>query len=293
MMLIVGTIPDEELPMTTGPVGLDGEYLTAGGQRIPRIQGTGAMISAALSLTEYLKLEPPHILVAGDIGDGKGTRQMYNYLIENIEELSPDVLVLHYCMPYMDLMEKLCRVVESCPKKIIMIADAGAMYAAKGAGLADKFDIMTPDPSEIAFLADQKATHPAYIAHHLFECDSSKIPQQIADAYSNKSAANLLLVKGKTDYVASEGMVLASINQPDIPILETIGGTGDTITGLVSAFVYAGYKPFDAAVNAVKTNRIAGEFTQPTPATKVSCIIDSFPEVFEKYLQKWNGVCAT
>jgi NAD(P)H-hydrate repair Nnr-like enzyme with NAD(P)H-hydrate dehydratase domain len=143
---------------------------------------------------------------------------------------------------------------------------------------------MTPDPSEIAFLADPLATHPAYIARHLFDCDSSKIPQQIVDAYNNDSAASLLLVKGKTDYIAREGNILATINQPDVPTLEAIGGTGDTITGLVSALVFAGYTPYKAAVIAAGTNRMAGEFTRPTPATKVSQIIDRFPAVMGHYL---------
>ncbi|MFC1866319.1 sugar kinase, partial [Chloroflexota bacterium] len=77
MMLIVGTIPNKDLPLTVGSVMLEGEFLEADGQRLPRIQGTGAMISAALTVTNYLKLEPPHILVAGDIGDGMGTREIY------------------------------------------------------------------------------------------------------------------------------------------------------------------------------------------------------------------------
>ena len=293
MMLIVGTIPNKDLPLTFGPVRLEGEFLTADGQRLPRIQGTGAMISAALSVTSYLKLEPPHILVVGDIGDGIGTREIYKYLTDNIGELSPDVLALHYCLPIMTLIKKLCQVVDKCPGKPFMIADAGAMYAAKGAGLARKFDLMTPDPSEMAFLADPKATHPAYIARHLFDCDASKIPQQIADAYNNGSAASLLLVKGKTDYIASDGKILTSVNQPNVPTLEAIGGTGDTITGLVSALVYAGFKPHEAAVAAVRTNRVAGEFAKPTPATKVSRIIDEFPAVFEQYLQEWRGVCTS
>ncbi|MCJ7769575.1 MAG: hypothetical protein MUO92_03755, partial [Dehalococcoidales bacterium] len=121
--------------------------------------------------------------------------------------------------------------------------------------------------------------------------DSSKIPEQIEAAFKNGSAAKLLLVKGKTDYIASDSNILETVNEPDVPTLEAIGGTGDTITGLVSAFVYAGLEPKEAAIVASKTNRMAGKFAQPTPATKVAQIIDHFPAVFEKYLCEWSEVC--
>lgn len=293
MMLIAGTIPNKDIPLTLGQVKLDEGFLVADGQRFARFQGTGAMISAALTTINHLKLEPPKVLVVGDIGDGQGSRELYNYLIDNIGELSPEVFVMHYCLPIMNLMKQLCEAIENSKKRPFMIADAGAMYAAKGAGLASEFDILTPDPSEIAFLADPKATHPAYIARHLVQCDPSKIPEQIDTAFKNGSAAKLLLVKGKTDYIASNGNILETVNEPDVPTLEAIGGTGDTITGLVSAFIYAGLEPKEAAIVAAKTNRMAGKFAQPTPATKVAQIIDQFPAVFEKYLCEWSEVCYT
>jgi NAD(P)H-hydrate repair Nnr-like enzyme with NAD(P)H-hydrate dehydratase domain len=249
------------------------------------------MISAALAITSYFKLDAPHVLVAGDIGDGKGTRDMYKYLTEHIVELAPEVLTMHYSLPIMALMKKLYETIKNCPKRPFMIADAGAMYAAKGAGLAGEFDIFTPDPSEMAFLADPQATHPAYISHHLFACDADKIPGQIEDAFRNKSAAKLLLVKGKTDYIAIDGQILATINEPNVPALEPIGGTGDTITGLVSGLVYAGLEPKDAAIFACRTNRAAGLLVQPTPATKVKEIIDQFPTVAKQNYCSWSGIC--
>ena len=293
MMLIVGTIPDRDFPLIFGQVRREGDYLMADGRRFSRVQGTGAMMSAALATTSHLKLEPPHVLLAGDIGDGKGTRQIYQYLIGRVKELSPSVLALHYCLPIMALVRKLCQAIEECDRRPFMVADAGALYAAKGAGLAPEFDILTPDPSEMAFMADPEATHPAYMAKHLFNCEPGKIPEQIAAAYKNRSAAKLLLVKGETDYIASEGRVLTTVNEPDVPVLEAIGGTGDTITGLVSAFVYADLEPRDAAIIAAKTNRMAGKLAQPTPATKIKDIIDHFPAVFEEYLCQWSGVCFT
>jgi NAD(P)H-hydrate repair Nnr-like enzyme with NAD(P)H-hydrate dehydratase domain len=231
------------------------------------------------------------VLVAGDIGEGKGTRDIYQYLIEHVAEISPAVLTMHYSLPIMALLRKTCEAIKGCVRRPFMIADAGAMYAAKGAGLAGEFDIMTPDPSEIAFLADPQATHPAYISRHLFDCDASKIPDQIVTAFANKSAAKLLLVKGKTDYIAQDGVILSTISEPNVPTLEPIGGTGDTITGLVSGLVYAGLEPKEAAIFACRTNRMAGKLAQPTPATSVKEIVDQFPRVCKEYYCSWSGVC--
>jgi NAD(P)H-hydrate repair Nnr-like enzyme with NAD(P)H-hydrate dehydratase domain len=165
------------------------------------------------------------------------------------------------------------------------------MYAAKAAGLAPKFSIFTPDATEMAFLADPDATHPAYINRHLFNSDITQTPKLVVDTYRNNSAAKLLLVKGATDYIIRDGEIVATINEPNVPELEAIGGTGDTITGLVSAFTYAGLEPHEAAIIAAKANRMAGRFAQSTPATRVRQIIAQFPMVFKKYLCQWSGVC--
>ncbi len=293
MMLIAGTVPMTDLPLTVGKVGSEGESLIIDGHRIPCTQGTGAMISAALTTIEYLKLEAPQVLVAGDTGQGKGSRSIYEYLIQNVPRLGLEVLALHYCLPDMALMRKLCQSVSGCAKKPVMIADAASMYAAKAAGLASQFDILTPDASELAFLADPEATHPAYIARHLFDTDITHAPRLIATAYQQNSAAKLLLVKGAVDYVVQAGDIVDRISEPDVPELEAIGGTGDTITGLVSAFAYAGLELHEAAIIAARTNRMAGEYAEATPATKIWQIIEKFPAVMKEHLCSWSGVCYT
>lgn len=291
MLLIAGTIPQEGMPLVAGRVRLEGSNLKADGYSFPRIQGTGAMISAALSATDYLGVEPPFIVVAGDIGKGDGTRLIYRYLSENVSSIKPDIVTLHYCQPFMNLLAQFLKSVEKSEKPPQLIADAGAMYAAKAAGLAGKFSVFTPDPSEIAFLADPKATHPAYISQHLFRSEVEDVPNLIESAYKYNSAASVLVVKGATDYIARDGNIMATVNYPDVPTLEAIGGTGDTITGLVSAFVYAGVDPVEAGIIAAKSNRTAGKEVKPTPATKVSDIIDAFPSVFKKHLCEWSNIC--
>ena len=291
MMLIAGTIPSRDLPLTMTKVKAEGEFLVIDGYRIPGIQGTGAMISAALATTNYLGLEAPHVLVAGDIGEGKGSREIYEYLVKTVAELPLKVLALHYCVPDMALIRKLCQSIEKCPKRPLMVADAASMYVAKAAGVATEFDIFTPDATEMAFLADPDATHPAYINRHLFDTDITQTPRLVADAYHHRNAARLLLVKGAVDYVACDGDTLTTITEPNVPELEAIGGTGDTITGLVSAFAYAGLESHEAAIIAAKTNRMAGSIGRVTPATRVRQIIEQFPIVFKEYLCKWSGVC--
>ncbi|MFC1986276.1 NAD(P)H-hydrate dehydratase [Chloroflexota bacterium] len=293
MLLIAGTLPFKDLPLTLGKASREGNFLVIDGHLIPHTQGTGAMIGAALATTEYLKLEAPQVLVAGDSGQGTGSREIYEFLIQRIAELSPQVLALHYCLPDMALTRRLCQSIQRCAERPFMIADAGSMYAAKAAGLAREFDIFTPDATEIAFLADLDATHPAYIARHLFDTDITQTPRLAATAYQNKNAASLLLVKGVTDYVVRGEDILATITEPNVPELETIGGTGDTITGLVSAFVYAGLEPHEAAIIAARSNRMAGRLAQATPATTVQQIINHFPAVFQEHLCQWSGICYT
>jgi NAD(P)H-hydrate repair Nnr-like enzyme with NAD(P)H-hydrate dehydratase domain len=291
MMIIAGTVPISDMPLTIGTVAADSDYLLIDGKRIPCTQGTGAMVSAALATTSYLGLDAPYVCIAGDIGEGKGSRELYQYLIDNIADLSPDVLALHYWLPDMSQTRQLCLAIEKCEKRPIMVADAASMYSAKAAGLAEVFDIFTPDATEIAFLADPEATHPAYIARHLFETDMNHTPELAKDAYKNHGAAGLLLVKGSTDYVIKNSDVIATVTEPDIPELEAIGGTGDTITGLVSALVYAELEPHEAAIIAARANRMAGKYANVTPATRVSRVIEYFPSVFKDYLCQWSNVC--
>ncbi len=290
MMLIAGTVPIKDMPLTFGEVSLSGDALLVGGQRIACAQGTGAMVSAALKTTQYLKLEAPHVLLAGDIGKGNGSREILNYLIENVTRLAPDVLALHYCLPDVALMRRLYATIDKCPRKPLLIADAGSMYAAKVAGLAASFDVFTPDAAELAFLAEPSASHPAYIKFMFFN-DIARMPELIKAAYAHNNAARLLLVKGAVDYIVKDGEILATVNEPDVPAMEPIGGTGDTITGMLSAFVSAGLQADEAAIITAKANRMAGKIAAVTPATRIDRIVARLPDVFSKYLCEWSGVC--
>jgi ADP-dependent NAD(P)H-hydrate dehydratase / NAD(P)H-hydrate epimerase len=290
MMLIAGVVPDNNLPLTCGDVSFSGNGLVVDGRYISCTQGTGAMVSTALTTALYFKEKPPRVVLAGDIGKGEGSRAIYEYLIENVSKLAPEVLALHYWLPDISLMKRLIAAVNKCAVKPLLIADAASMYTAKAAGLAPDFDIFTPDAAETAFLADPFATHPAYVKFMAYNA-TNKMPEIIADVYKNKNGAKFMLVKGATDYIVKDGNILEIVLEPDVPAMEPIGGTGDTITGMVTAFVAAGLGPHEAMIIAAKANRMAGKMAAVTPASRVNRIIEVLPEVFKQYLCEWSGVC--
>jgi len=287
MLLVCGTAPLKELPLTEGEARLDGDLLRVGGAGIPCTQGTAALVSAACKTLDYLGQPAPRVLLVGDDGTGKGSRQLYERLIEDLPRLAPRVVVLHYMLPVMGLMRRVSESASRAARRPFMIADAAAMYAAKAAGIAREFDLFTPDLSELAFLADPQATHPAYVSRHLFESDSSRIPEMVAAAYANGSAARTLVVKGATDHIAQEGRILDTLSEPDIPALEAIGGTGDTISGMVGALVHAGYDEVTAARVAIRANRTAGLYVGATPATRIRQVIEALPRVLADHLDEW------
>jgi NAD(P)H-hydrate repair Nnr-like enzyme with NAD(P)H-hydrate dehydratase domain len=205
-------------------------------------------------------------------------------------ELAPEVLTLHYWLPDTAQMRRLCAAVVKCTEKPCLIADAASMYSAKVSGLARFFDVFTPDAAELAFLADSTAPHPAYVK--FMTCyDSARVPELIGNASRNRNLAVLTLVKGSADYIVKEGVITTTVNEPDVPAMEPIGGTGDTITGMLSAFIGAGLEPLEAAVIAAKANRMAGKIANVNPATRIGKVIAAFPGVFKQYLCEWSGVC--
>jgi len=281
MLLICGTVPWTGLPITRGEAMFDGENLLIEDTEIPCTQGTAALVSAACVTAYHFESLPPHVVLVGDNGNGKGSRLLYDYLIKNLTHINPDILLMHYILPVMGLMKKVTEAAKRCAKKPVMIADASSMYAAKAAGLASDFDIFTPDFCEMVFLADQDAVHPAYISKHLFRAEIADVSELVAAAYRQKSAAKILIVKGAVDHVVEEGKITFTLNEPDIPALEAIGGTGDTISGMVGAFIEAGFAHRDAAVAALKANRKAGQYAQAAPATKIRQIVAAISEALK------------
>lgn len=285
MLLICGTVPADDLPLTMGEVFFDGGNIVIGDRKVPCTQGTAALVSAACATAATAGTRMPNALIAGDDGTGRGSRQIYDYLSNNLPRLRPGCLVLHYMLPVMGLMRKVCSAAEKCRERPVLIADAAAMYAAKAAGLAPRFDVFTPDLSELAFLADPEASHPAYVGRHLFGCGIASAPELIRRAYDTSSSARCLLVKGAVDYIVAEGGIAGTVIEPDVPELEAIGGTGDTITGILAALLHSGMPFTDAGFTAARANRLAGAQIMAAPATKIRQVVDVLPFVLGKLLK--------
>ena len=96
----------------------------------------------------------------------------------------------------------------------------------------------------------------------------------IVRVYKYNNAARCLLVKGKQDCVGPTGRgIQATIDSPVEEAMEAIGGTGDTLTGIVTALIESGMEIMKASTVAAKVNRLAGYYARPTPATQVMEII--------------------
>ncbi len=194
-------------------------------------------------------------------------------------------MCFHYLLPDVDWHNRVFFAIEAMAKRPILIADAGFMYVAKMSGQAGQYDLFTPDVGELAFLADEEAPHPFYTRGFILHEDNLA-PDLIKRAYTYDNAAKYLLIKGKVDYVASRDGILAAVMEPDIETLEPIGGTGDTITGIVAALIEAGTSIPQAAVLAARTNRLAGYYADPTPATQVTDIITYIPKALKEVLEE-------
>jgi hypothetical protein len=277
MLLLSGTLPTSDVSLTVGRVKLDGRRMSIGDREVPPEMlsiGATAMMAAAVKTTEALGGEPPMSVVAGDLGEGAGSKLVYQYLTEEAGGLGPSIVTLHYILPLRNEFLGFVEMADYWAKRPFLVADAGALLIAKATRVCDKFDLFTPDAGEISFLADPDAGHPAYVKAALFEVDTTEVPRLIAQAYAAKNTPRYLLVKGPTDF--------HTVSEPNIPAMEPIGGTGDTLTGIVSALISAGFDPVKAGLIASKANRLAGALSNPTPATRVFEIVDHIGEAVRK-----------
>ncbi|MCD6271566.1 MAG: sugar kinase [Deltaproteobacteria bacterium] len=284
MLAVIGTIPDTAFPMVKGEVFLENEMIRIRDRSAPVNWGTAALIAAAVKTSEFLGQSLPFACLAGDIGLGKGSRRIYQTLVKEIGSAEFTTIVFHYLQPDVDWHNKVLFAIDDMSKRPILIADAGFMYAAKMSGQAGAYDLFTPDIGELAFLADEKAPHPFYTRGFILHEDN-RASELISRAYANENAARYLLVKGREDYLADHEGILANVKIHINESMEAIGGTGDTLTGIVAALVESGMKIKDAAITAAKVNRLAGYNAKPTPATQVTEIINHIPSALSEILR--------
>ncbi|MFH1672409.1 MAG: NAD(P)H-hydrate dehydratase [Pseudomonadota bacterium] len=284
MLAVVGTIPDRNFPLVAGAVTLKDSDIYIEGKTSPVNRGTPALLAAAIKTNEVIGQPAPFGYLVGDIGLGDGSRRLYEHLTRHLGRTDFRTIAFHYLQPDVDWHNRVLFAVQEMTKRPILIADAGFMYAAKMSGQALEYDLFTPDVGELAFLADEIAPHPFYTQGFILHKEN-QVPELITRAYVHKNAARYLLVKGKQDYFASANGVEATVRSPMEDAMEAIGGTGDTLTGIVAALIESGMEIGKSAVMAARVNRLAGHYAQPTPATQVMEIIRQIPRALEKVLQ--------
>ena len=277
MILIVGTLPLEGVDLVWGRVEVREKSIKIGGEEFPLGRGTAAMMAACAMVLDGDQL---YGVTVGDIGTGEGSVKLYRFLAEEVPKLSPAVICFGYVMPNRTLHDAAFEAIQDMKPRPMLLADAGFMYVAKMSGKAPQYDLFTPDLGELAFLADDKSPHPFYTRGFIFHM-TDRVPELIKRAYETGGAAKVLLVKGERDYVCEDGEILEVIEEPKVPELEPIGGTGDTITGMTAALIAQGLSLVDAAARAARANRRAGELTRPNPATQIEEIIHHIPRALE------------
>ena len=296
MWYIVGTVPDPDFALCTA--GLEGPSTVADGllhlpdgQAVPVQRGTAALAATAILACEELCVAPPRLLLAGDPGSGAGSRAIYAWLEQNIAQLSPTGLTFHYLFPDQDWHNRVLMAVQDLPARPIMVADAGFMYVAKMSGYADAYDLFTPDLGELAFLADEKAPHPFYTRGFLL-AQEDDVPPLLLRALEHANCPKNMIIKGSRDYIVLDGQIAATVDAPSVASMECIGGTGDLVTGLATAFL-CGHANMDSAsmgescTAAARMARMLAQHCAPTPGTQIAELIEKLPEALAATRSVW------
>lgn len=285
MLAVIGTVPNPDFPLLAGRVTLENGDICVQGRKVSVKRGTPALLAAAIKVEEVLGQEGPFGYLVGDIGRGEGSQQLYKYLAKHLSQTDFHIIAFHYIQPLIGWHNRILSVIEKMKKRPILVADAGYMYVAKMSGRSDAYDLFTPDVGELAFLADELAPHPFYTRGFLSH-EENHVPDLISRVYAHQNAPRYLLVKGKQDYIANRKGILAVVDDSLQEAMEVIGGTGDTLTGIVAALIATRIDIREAAIIASKVNRLAGVYAHPTPATQVREIIQYIPKALREILSK-------
>ena len=291
MWCIVGTLPDPDFALC--PAGLEGQSTVShgllclpDGQTVSVQRGTAALAATAILACEALGVAPPRLLLAGDPGSGAGSRAIYAWLEQNLAHMAPAGLTFHYLFPDQDWHNRVLMAVQALAAPPIMVADAGFMYVAKMSGYADAYDLFTPDLGELAFLADEKAPHPFYTRGFLL-AQEDDVPPLLQRARDHGNCPKNMIIKGSKDYIVLDGHIAATVDAPSVASMECIGGTGDLVTGLATAFLCAGACMGEACTSAARMARLLAQHCAPNPGTQIGELIEKLPEALNADRSVW------
>ncbi len=286
--LIVGTVPDDGFPLVHGPVSVENGHLSIGKRQVKIARGTPALAATACLAASELNSGAPYALLVGDTGKGQGSRKLYAHFVEDVAELQYGGFTFHYLQPDVYWHNQVLWAIQEKLDRPCLVADAGFMYVAKMSGFAADYDLFTPDVGEMSFLADEVAPHPFYTRGFLLE-DESRVEEYISRAYSEKNAARHLMVKGAKDYIVRDDQVLSTVSSPRVEAMEAIGGTGDSLTGIISAYLMSGKEiPLACHLGAL-ANRYLGLLANPTPAYSVADLLPYLGQAMKEAQQKFTA----
>ena len=217
--MICGTVPDASFPLTGGRWRLDGGFLHAEGGGIAPLsvqRGTPALLGTALLTCETLGVEPPTALLAGDTGNGDGSRKLYSRLAASPSLSGVRGITFHYLFPDLDGHNRVLMALEEAGPKPVLVADAGFMYVAKMSGYADAYDLFTPDAGELAF-----KHFPAYDIlpfwadddHTILDCAVRYYTQEVWNGYTKEKVEKVEIFKtdGIYRYIYQNDMLIADV----------------------------------------------------------------------------------
>lgn len=281
MLTIIGTVPLAE-NLYMGEAVFEGRSLKVGDATIPIERGTGALIAAALRVLEHFGDEKPYCLLAGDMSSGTGSSRLLEETVRFLPESAAGTVVLHYMFIMLKYGPEISGVLGKMRTKPCLIGDAGGMYLAKAGGIARLFDVFTPDHGELAFLADHQAAHPMYTKPELLSLSAEAL---VKKAHESENIPETLVVKGKTDSVFTGSILTYQVDEPSIPAMEAIGGTGDTVTGILAALQHL--KVRDGIQKSLVLNRLVGKKVNCTPRTQIA----EFIRELDLSLLREVGIC--
>ncbi|HOW43379.1 MAG TPA: NAD(P)H-hydrate dehydratase [Candidatus Omnitrophota bacterium] len=279
MLVLIGTVP-ADTGLYAGKCRLQENSLYVGDSCLPVERGTAAMAAAAARVCAFYGQESPVCIFGGDRADGRGTQLIFEHAGAHLEDYAPQVVALHYMFPKVVFGKPFLDAIGSLRVRPQLIADAGGMYLFKTIGRAFEFDVFTPDEGELYFLADEQAAHPLYVRQELLDQGLSR-ETLVETAYRKRTTARVTVVKGAIDYLYQDGRKVKEVSSPGIPAMEAVGGTGDTITGMLAAFRYC--RIADGDYKALVLNRRIGQEIRCTPATQIAEFIKAIPAALEKY----------
>jgi NAD(P)H-hydrate epimerase len=180
-----------------------------------------------------------------------------------------------------DLAAFVCAAYQTFDQPLVLDADALNSLARTEKGWVGKPNgprILTPHPREFGRLIGQEAIAQAPRA------------EQVAKArLFARSEGVVLLLKGRGTFI-TDG-TREAVNSTGNPGMST-GGTGDVLTGIITALVCQGLSPFDAAVLGAHVHGLAGDLAA-AELGQVSMIASDLlrylPQAFQAVGERPNG----